>query len=410
MSHIGAIWVYLAASPLLGLTLTLFAYLFAQALYARSNYNPLANPVLIAVAVVVIVLLVTGTPYPTYFQGAQFVHFLLGPATVALALPLYRQLPKLRRTALPLAGGLVAGSLTAIVSATGIAMLFGASPATVASLAPKSATTPIAMAIAERLGGLPSLTAVLVICTGVFGAGVGTHHPERVADRRGRGSRLRAGRGIAWYRHGARLPGQRGNGRVRRARHGLERPVHGVYRAGPVTDRPTVVRLTSGIPTQSTRDTLMQRERLGGFKNSLMVRSSWRCSHLLGPRAAQAVRGCFSYCSSLLRVLGALSVVARQAFLLRDRVMHSFHVRYSVIAASVIALAGLFQFQLSIAGEPMDHGIYSPIPFSFKADRGIFSEVPRERADPRIVSPVSQSQGVRVLNVSHGRARIRHDL
>jgi predicted murein hydrolase (TIGR00659 family) len=170
MTHIGAIWVYLAASPLLGLTLTLFAYLFAQAIYARSNYNPLANPVLIAVAVVVIVLLATNTPYATYFQGAQFVHFLLGPATVALALPLYRQLPRVRRAALPLAGGLVAGSLTAIVSATGIAMLFGLPSATVASLAPKSATTPIAMAIAERLGGLPSLTAVLVICTGVFGA------------------------------------------------------------------------------------------------------------------------------------------------------------------------------------------------------------------------------------------------
>jgi predicted murein hydrolase (TIGR00659 family) len=170
MTHIGAIWVYLAASPLLGLTLTLFAYLFAQVVYARSNYNPIANPVLIAIAVIVAVLVLTGTPYPTYFQGAQFVHFLLGPATVALALPLYRQLPKLRRAALPLAGGLVAGSLTAIVSATGIAMLFGVPRATVVSLAPKSATTPIAMAIAERLGGLPSLTAVLVIFTGVFGA------------------------------------------------------------------------------------------------------------------------------------------------------------------------------------------------------------------------------------------------
>jgi hypothetical protein len=90
--------------------------------------------------------------------------------------------------------------------------------------------------------------------------------------------------------------------------------------------------------------------------------------------------------------------------------MSAFHVRYSVIAASVIALASLFQFQSSIAAEPLDHRIYSPMPFSFKADRGIFSEVPQGRVDPRIVSPVSQSQGMRVLNVSHGRARIRHDL
>jgi len=170
VTQLGALWVYLAATPLLGLTMTLFAYLIAQGIYARARFNPLANPVLIAVALLVAVLSVTHTPYQTYFQGAQFVHFLLGPATVALALPLYRQLPKLRRAAVPLAGGLIAGSLTAVLSAVVVAMLFGVSRVTVISLAPKSATTPIAMAIAERLGGLPSLTAVLVICTGVFGA------------------------------------------------------------------------------------------------------------------------------------------------------------------------------------------------------------------------------------------------
>ena len=167
---LGAIWVYLAASPLLGLTITLLAYLIAQALYAKSRFNPLVNPVLIAVALLVTLLEITGTPYATYFEGAQFVHFLLGPATVALALPLYRQWPKLRRAAWPLIGGLVAGSLTAILSAVGVAALFGASHQTIASLAPKSATTPIAMAVAAGIGGIPSLTAVLVITTGVFGA------------------------------------------------------------------------------------------------------------------------------------------------------------------------------------------------------------------------------------------------
>ena len=167
---LGAIWVYLAASPLLGLTITLLAYLIAQALYAKSRFNPLVNPVLIAVALLVTLLEITGTPYATYFEGAQFVHFLLGPATVALALPLYRQWPKLRRAAWPLIGGLVAGSLTAILSAVGVAALCGASHQTIASLAPKSATTPIAMAVAAGIGGIPSLTAVLVITTGVFGA------------------------------------------------------------------------------------------------------------------------------------------------------------------------------------------------------------------------------------------------
>ena len=167
---LGAIWVYLAASPLLGLTITLIAYLIAQAIYAKARFNPLANPVLTAVAMLVLLLEVTGTPYATYFEGAQFVHFLLGPATVALALPLYRQWPKLRRSAVPLIGGLVAGSLAAIVSAVGVAALLGASHQTIASLAPKSATTPIAMAVAAETGGIPSLTAVLVISTGIFGA------------------------------------------------------------------------------------------------------------------------------------------------------------------------------------------------------------------------------------------------
>ncbi|WP_280530561.1 LrgB family protein [Paraburkholderia sacchari] len=169
-AKLDAIWVYLAASPLLGLTVTLVAYLIALNIYARAKHNPLANPVLIAVAIVVVALKITDTPYRTYFEGAQFVHFLLGPATVALALPLYRQRGKLKRSALPLLGGLVAGSLTAIVSAVGIAKMFGASQQTLASLAPKSVTTPIAMAVAEKVGGIPSLTAVLVISTGVFGA------------------------------------------------------------------------------------------------------------------------------------------------------------------------------------------------------------------------------------------------
>jgi predicted murein hydrolase (TIGR00659 family) len=113
---------------------------------------------------------VTGTPYKTYFEGAQFVHFMLGPATVALAMPLYKQWSKLRHAAVPLLLGLAAGSITAVVSAVGIAYAMGASPQIMASLAPKSATTPIAMAISERFGGLPSLTAVLVICTGILGA------------------------------------------------------------------------------------------------------------------------------------------------------------------------------------------------------------------------------------------------
>ena len=163
-------WVYLSASPLLGLTLTLCAYLFAQWVYARCGFSPLANPVAIAIALISLVLTVSGMSYQRYFAGAQFVHFLLGPATVALAVPLARQVPRLRRSLLPLACALLCGCVTAIVSAVGVALLLGASPELAASIAPKSATTPIAMAISERLGGVPALTAVLVIGTGIFGA------------------------------------------------------------------------------------------------------------------------------------------------------------------------------------------------------------------------------------------------
>lgn len=167
---IGQIWVYLAASPLMGLTITLLAYQGAFRIYQRSGCNPLANPVLIAVTALVAFLSITGTAYETYFAGAQFVHFLLGPATVALAVPLYMQLKRVRAMLWPVLAGLLAGSLTAIGSAVLVGRLFGASETTQLSLAPKSVTTPIAMGIAERIGGIPSLTAVLVIVTGILGA------------------------------------------------------------------------------------------------------------------------------------------------------------------------------------------------------------------------------------------------
>jgi predicted murein hydrolase (TIGR00659 family) len=167
------IWVYLAASPLLHLTLTLAAYQAGFWLYRRGGLNPLLNPVLSAVILIVALLTVTGTPYQTYFSGAQFVHFMLGPATVALAIPLYRQFQAVRRSALALMASILAGSLTASLSAVGIAWLLGAGRETTISIAPKSVTAPVAMGISEQLGGLPSLTAVLVIITGVLGAMIG---------------------------------------------------------------------------------------------------------------------------------------------------------------------------------------------------------------------------------------------
>ena len=167
---IGEIWVYLAASPLLWLTMTLVAYLAGQWLFQRSGGRALFNPVALAIALVVLLLLLTDTPYATYFSGAQFIHFLLGPATVVLAIPLYLHWERVRQLFLPIIAGLATGSLIAILSAMGLAWLLGGSAQTLLSLAPKSVTTPVAMGIAEKIGGLPSLTAVLVILTGVVGA------------------------------------------------------------------------------------------------------------------------------------------------------------------------------------------------------------------------------------------------
>ncbi|TMA75196.1 MAG: LrgB family protein [Deltaproteobacteria bacterium] len=186
---IARIWVYLSATPLLWLTATLAAYEAGAWIFGRFGRRPLLNPVLIAVTVLIAVLAATGTPYETYFDGAQFVHFLLGPATVALAVPLFENRAHVRAALLPMLAALMAGSLTAIASAVAIARLLGARGETIASMAPKSVTTPIAMAISEQIGGLPSLTAAFVIATGICGAVIATPllNLLRLRDYRARG-------------------------------------------------------------------------------------------------------------------------------------------------------------------------------------------------------------------------------
>lgn len=191
--NLQAIWVYLAASPLLTLTLTLVAYQVGLWLYQKSGRNPLVNPVLIAVMTIVALLATTGTDYQTYFGGAQFIHFLLGPATVALAIPLYRQIRQVRKSWLAIAVTVFCGSVTAAGTGVGIAWLLGASEITLLSIAPKSATTPVAMGIAEQLGGLPTLTAVVVILTGITGAMTATGLLRLAGIRDARASGLAIG-------------------------------------------------------------------------------------------------------------------------------------------------------------------------------------------------------------------------
>ena len=189
MNPVARIWVYLSATPLLWLAATLLAFELGAWLFRRSGNRALVNPVAIAVALLIAILAATGTPYETYFEGAQFVHFLLGPATVALAVPLYQNRAQVRTALVPMLAALLAGSATAIVSAVLAARLLGASFETLSSIAPKSATTPIAMAVSEQIGGLPSLTAAFVIATGLLGAVIVTPVLDalRIRDWRGRG-------------------------------------------------------------------------------------------------------------------------------------------------------------------------------------------------------------------------------
>jgi predicted murein hydrolase (TIGR00659 family) len=172
--QLGQLWVYLQANPLGWLTATLIAYWIGTRAQRAAGGRPYVNPVAIAVVLLVALLAATGTSYQTYFQGAQFVHFLLGPATVALAIPLYENWPTVKRSFIPMIVALLAGTVTAVVSAVGIAWALGASAESLVSIAPKSVTTPVAMGIAEKLGGIPSLTAVLVILTGIIGAIIAT--------------------------------------------------------------------------------------------------------------------------------------------------------------------------------------------------------------------------------------------
>jgi predicted murein hydrolase (TIGR00659 family) len=183
------IWVYLAQEPLAALTATLVAWLAALRVHAACGRHPLANPVLIAVALLAGGMLAAGVDYRAYFGGAQFVHFLLGPATVALAVPLYRQFALVRESAAASIVSVVAGGAFASAAGVAIALALHAAPEVTASLAPRSVTTPVAMGIAERIGGLPSLTAVVVILSGIVGAALGPLVLDlvRVKDWRARG-------------------------------------------------------------------------------------------------------------------------------------------------------------------------------------------------------------------------------
>nr|WP_249798574.1 LrgB family protein [Bradyrhizobium zhengyangense] len=174
---------------MLWLTVTLLVYAIADAVSLALRRHALANPVLHAVWIIGAFLFATGTPYAIYFGGAQFVHFLLGPATVALAVPLYENRKIVLASIVPMLAALVAGSVTAVFSIVLLAEAAGLPREVILSLAPKSVTAAVAMGISETLQADPSLTAVAVILTGIMGATVVTRLMNRtgITDFRARG-------------------------------------------------------------------------------------------------------------------------------------------------------------------------------------------------------------------------------
>jgi len=170
MNDFVQLWVYLASTPLFGLTATLAVYVAASWAYERAGRAPWANPVLWSVLALSVLLLATRTPYPTYFAGAQFVHVMLGPAVVALGWPLWLRRAQLRRRGVALVLAALAGGGAAAGSAYALGRAFGLPQDVLLSLVPKSVTAPVAMGIAERIGGVPALSAVFAVVTGMVGA------------------------------------------------------------------------------------------------------------------------------------------------------------------------------------------------------------------------------------------------
>ena len=170
MPNFVELWVYLSSTPLFGLTATLVVYLLALRLYTRLGQAPWANPVLWSVLVLSAGLVLGGVAYPVYFAGAQFIHFLLGPAVVALAWPLWQRRAVVRRNWLRLLVASVAGALAAGVSALALGWVLGLPAPVLLSLVPKSVTAPVAMGIAESIGGVPALAAAFAVLTGLAGA------------------------------------------------------------------------------------------------------------------------------------------------------------------------------------------------------------------------------------------------
>ena len=168
------LWIYLQSEPLCWLTLTIGAYLIGDYIYKNFNLFPLFNPVAITIIIISSILICFDIKYERYFSGAQFIHFLLGPVTVSLAIPIYKKWPLIKSYFFPIIFSLLLGCSFAIISTYLITNIFITDKELILSLLPKNVTAPIAMGISKIIGGIPSITAIITIITGIIGASFGT--------------------------------------------------------------------------------------------------------------------------------------------------------------------------------------------------------------------------------------------
>ncbi len=208
------------------LLFTVGAYAVARAVYARSRLS-LLNPAVVTIGLVILALRATGTTYARYDDGGRVLSFLLGPAVVALGVPLAAQLAVVRRQARAVAGAILTGAVVGSATAMLVALALGASAAVVRSLAPRAVTTPIALAVSERVGGVPALSAVIVIATGMFGGVVGPPLLRRLGVR----SREAVGLALGASSHGLGTARAVEEGEVEGAMSGLAMGLTGVTTA-----------------------------------------------------------------------------------------------------------------------------------------------------------------------------------
>jgi predicted murein hydrolase (TIGR00659 family) len=161
------------ATPFFGIGLTFAVYYAAVKLHEIIGAPVLLHPLVLTIAAIAFLLNTAGVPYDDYYRSVELLHWLLGPAVILLAVPLWRHLATIRKLGIGVLFVLLAGSLTGVATSVGIAFAFAAPDELTLSIAPRSVTTPVAIHLSESLGGVPAITALIVILTGLAGATIG---------------------------------------------------------------------------------------------------------------------------------------------------------------------------------------------------------------------------------------------